>query len=70
MPPTRPADSGRPTTTAPPGSNGGRQWHVLGTLPTVQVSDLGVQARDSLLVISTYGRGMYAMDALKVRAIK
>jgi photosystem II stability/assembly factor-like uncharacterized protein len=50
--------------------NGGRQWHVLGTLPSVQVSDLGVQARDSLLVISTYGRGMYAMDALKVRAVR
>ena len=50
--------------------NGGRQWHVLGTLPSVQVSDLGVQVRDNLLVISTYGRGMYAMDALKVRATR
>jgi photosystem II stability/assembly factor-like uncharacterized protein len=50
--------------------NGGRQWHVLGTLPSVQVSDLAVQTRDSLLVISTYGRGMYAMDALKVRATR
>jgi photosystem II stability/assembly factor-like uncharacterized protein len=50
--------------------NGGRRWHVLGTLPSVQVSDLAVQARDSLIVISTYGRGMYAMDAMKVRAIR
>jgi photosystem II stability/assembly factor-like uncharacterized protein len=51
--------------------NGGRMWHVLGSdLPSVQVSDLVLQPRDNLLVISTYGRGMYVMDALKVRAIK
>ncbi len=51
--------------------DGGRNWHVLGTtLPTVQVSDLAVQPRDNLIVISTYGRGMYVMDALKVRAIR
>jgi photosystem II stability/assembly factor-like uncharacterized protein len=51
--------------------NGGRTWHVLGSdLPSVQVSDLVLQPRDNLLVISTYGRGMYVMDALKVRAIK
>ncbi len=50
--------------------DGGKRWHVLGTLPSVQVSDLGVQARDSLIVISTYGRGMYAMDALKIRAVR
>ncbi len=50
--------------------NGGKTWHVLGGLPSVQVSDLAVQARDNLIVISTYGRGIYVMDALKVRAIK
>ena len=51
--------------------NGGRTWHVLGSdLPSVQVSDLAVQPRDSLIVISTYGRGMYVMDALRVRAVK
>jgi photosystem II stability/assembly factor-like uncharacterized protein len=48
-------------------TNGGRKWEVLGgNLPSVQVSDLAYQARDSIIVISTYGRGMYAMDALKV----
>jgi hypothetical protein len=36
----------------------------------VQVSDLAIQPRDNLIVISTYGRGMYVMDALRVRAIK
>jgi photosystem II stability/assembly factor-like uncharacterized protein len=51
--------------------NGAKQWQVLGTsLPSVQVSDLAVQPRDNLIVISTYGRGMYVMDALKVRAIR
>ena len=51
--------------------NGGRQWQVLGsTLPTVQVSDLAIQRRDNLIVVSTYGRGMHVMDALKVRAIR
>jgi hypothetical protein len=50
--------------------DGGTRWQVLGTLPSVQVSDLAVQARDNLIVISTYGRGMYAMDVFKVRAIR
>ena len=27
-----------------------------------------VHPRDSVIVVSTYGRGMWAMDALKVRA--
>ncbi len=46
----------------------GKQWHVLGgNLPSVQVSDLQYQPRDQVLVISTYGRGMWAMDG---RAIK
>jgi photosystem II stability/assembly factor-like uncharacterized protein len=49
-------------------TNGGRQWHVLGSgLPSVQVSDLSYQARDNVIVISTYGRGMYALDALRIR---
>ena len=48
--------------------NGGRHWHVLGGgLPSVQVSDLSYHARDNLIVISTYGRGMYALDALKIK---
>ena len=50
-------------------TTGGRQWHVLGgNLPSTQVSDLQVHPRDNVIVVSTYGRGMWAMDALKVRA--
>ena len=49
-------------------TTGGRQWDVLGgNLPSTQVSDLQVHPRDNVIVISTYGRGMWAMDALKVR---
>ena len=48
-------------------TDGGRQWQVLGgNLPSVQVSDLQVHPRDNLIVISTYGRGMWAIDALPV----
>jgi photosystem II stability/assembly factor-like uncharacterized protein len=44
-------------------TTGGREWHVLGgNLPSTQVSDLQVHARESIIVISTYGRGMWAMD--------
>jgi hypothetical protein len=44
-------------------TTGGREWHVLGgNLPSTQVSDLQVHPRDNLIVISTYGRGMWAMD--------
>jgi photosystem II stability/assembly factor-like uncharacterized protein len=47
--------------------NGGERWEVLGgNLPSVQVSDLQYHARDHLIVIATYGRGMYALDALKI----
>jgi photosystem II stability/assembly factor-like uncharacterized protein len=52
-------------------TNGGREWHVLGgNLPSTQVSDLQVHARDNVIVISTYGRGMFAMDALQVRKLR
>ncbi len=51
--------------------DGGRRWHVLGgNLPSVQVSDLQYQPRDHVIVISTYGRGMWAMDAMKVRSLR
>jgi photosystem II stability/assembly factor-like uncharacterized protein len=44
-------------------TDGGKQWHVLGgNLPSTQVSDLVVHPRDNIIVISTYGRGMWAMD--------
>jgi photosystem II stability/assembly factor-like uncharacterized protein len=49
-------------------TNGGRQWQVLGGgLPSVQVSDVAYHPRDNVVVISTYGRGMYALDALRVK---
>jgi photosystem II stability/assembly factor-like uncharacterized protein len=50
-------------------TNGGKEWQVLGSgLPSVQVSDLAYHGRDKIIVISTYGRGMYALDAVRLRA--
>jgi len=47
--------------------DGGRNWRVLGgNLPSGQVSDLQYHARDRVIVISTYGRGMWAMDATRI----
>lgn len=52
-------------------TNGGAKWSVLGgNLPTNEVSDIQIQPRDNVIVAATYGRGMYVMDATKVRAIK
>ena len=52
-------------------ADGGRAWQVLGSnLPSTQVSDLQVHPRDHVIVISTYGYGMWAMDALKVREVR
>jgi photosystem II stability/assembly factor-like uncharacterized protein len=49
-------------------NDGGKEWRVLGgSLPSVQVSDLQYQVRDQMIVISTYGRGMWAMDAGGIR---
>jgi photosystem II stability/assembly factor-like uncharacterized protein len=43
--------------------NGGGRWEVLGgNLPSAQVSDMQIQARDQLLIISTYGRGLWGID--------
>ena len=51
--------------------NGGQEWNVLGgNLPTGEVSDLQIQPHDDVIVVATYGRGMWVMDALKVRAVK
>lgn len=51
-------------------TDGGKAWHVLGgNLPSTQVSDLVVHPRDNVIVISTYGRGVWAMDALRVRGV-
>jgi len=47
----------------------GRHWQVLGgNLPSVQVSDLQYQPRDRLVVISTYGRGMWTLDAARIKS--
>lgn len=49
-------------------TNGGAKWDVLGgNLPSVQVSDLQYQKRDNILVISTYGRGMWVFDAARIK---
>ncbi|OFW10942.1 MAG: hypothetical protein A3H96_25025 [Acidobacteria bacterium RIFCSPLOWO2_02_FULL_67_36] len=48
-------------------TNTGGKWEVLGGgLPSVQVSDLQIQGRDNIIVVSTYGRGMYALDLMKL----
>ena len=52
-------------------TDGGKRWQVLGgNLPSTQVSDLVYHVRDNLIVISTYGRGVWVMDALELRQIK
>ena len=49
-------------------TNGGSKWEVLGdNLPSVQVSDLQIDAKNDVVVISTYGRGMWAFDTSRVR---
>jgi photosystem II stability/assembly factor-like uncharacterized protein len=48
-------------------TDGGTKWSVLGgNLPSVQVSDLQFHKRENVLVISTYGRGMFVMDVAKL----
>jgi photosystem II stability/assembly factor-like uncharacterized protein len=48
-------------------TDGGKRWNVLGAgLPSTQVSDLWYQPRDKVIVISTYGRGMWALDASQI----
>ncbi len=48
-------------------TNGGDSWAVLGgNLPSTQVSDLQFAPRENLIVISTYGFGMWVFDAEKV----
>jgi photosystem II stability/assembly factor-like uncharacterized protein len=49
-------------------TNGGARWEVLGgNLPSGQVSDLQIDTRHNLVVISTYGRGLWVLDAVRVR---
>jgi hypothetical protein len=48
-------------------TDAGRTWHVLGSgLPSVQVSDLAWHPRDRVIVVATYGRGMFALDAAQL----
>jgi hypothetical protein len=48
--------------------NGGGEWHTLHRrLPSTFVSDLIIHPRDDIIVISTHGRGMYAMDGEALR---
>jgi len=50
-------------------TNGGGRWDVVGgNLPSVQVSDLQINVRDNIIVVSTYGRGMWVFDASRVPA--
>ena len=45
-------------------TNGGATWNVLGSnLPSVQVADLQFHKRENIIVIGTYGRGMWTIDA-------
>jgi photosystem II stability/assembly factor-like uncharacterized protein len=49
-------------------TNGGAKWEVLGgNLPSTQVSDLQYHPIDHVLVISTYGRGMYTLDVSSIK---
>jgi photosystem II stability/assembly factor-like uncharacterized protein len=49
-------------------TNGGERWDVLGgNLPSNQVSDLQFQERDQIIVISTYGRGIWVLDASGIK---
>ncbi|MGB8953049.1 MAG: hypothetical protein WCC06_10350 [Candidatus Aminicenantales bacterium] len=44
-------------------TDGGKTWNCLGSgLPNVPVWDLQIHPRDNMLVIATYGRGMWAID--------
>jgi photosystem II stability/assembly factor-like uncharacterized protein len=45
-------------------TNGGTTWNVIGkNLPSVQVADLQFHKRENIIVIGTYGRGMWTIDA-------
>ena len=46
----------------------GAHWDVLGgNLPTVPVTDLQIHERDRVIVIATFGRGVWAMDAAAIK---
>ena len=39
-----------------------------GNLPTIFVSDLKIHPRDHMIVVATWGHGMWAMDAVPIKA--
>jgi len=46
-------------------TDGGAAWTRLrGGLPTIQMRDLAIHARDDDLVVATFGRGFYVLDDL------
>lgn len=50
-------------------SDGGHRWEVLGgNLPNIPVRDIAIQRREKLIVIGTWGRGVWALDQRAVRA--
>ncbi len=52
-------------------TDGAKSWQSLPTgLPTTFVSDLIVHPRDGIMVASTHGRGMYALDVRPIRGEK
>jgi photosystem II stability/assembly factor-like uncharacterized protein len=49
-------------------NDAGETWHVLANqLPTTFVSDLVIHPRDDMMIISTHGRGMWAMDVRTIQ---
>ncbi|MCD6346861.1 MAG: hypothetical protein J7L96_05505, partial [Bacteroidales bacterium] len=40
----------------------GKNWSVLGNLPSVYVHDIAIHPRENIMVIATQGRGMFALD--------
>ncbi len=46
----------------------GHSWHVLANgLPSTFVSDMKIHPREDILVASTHGRGMYALDVRELQ---
>jgi photosystem II stability/assembly factor-like uncharacterized protein len=46
----------------------GITWHSLqGNLPTVPVFDIFIQHRDKILLLATYGRGVYAIPLTEIK---
>lgn len=49
-------------------TDGGKEWQVLGSqLPTTFVSDMVIHPTEDIAVISTHGRGMWAMDVRSIQ---